>query len=45
MLQANKALPNNPELNLVHGHALKTIGDVDDAIAAYQNLIHQTRLR
>ena len=34
--QANKALPNNPELNLVHGHALKTIGDVDDAIAAYR---------
>ena len=27
--QANKALPNNPELNLVHGHALKTIGDVN----------------
>ena len=33
---AKEALPNNPELNLVHGHALKTIGDVDDAIVAYR---------
>ena len=34
--KANEALPNNPELNLVHGHALKTIGNVDDAIVAYR---------
>ncbi|MGI9200573.1 MAG: tetratricopeptide repeat-containing sulfotransferase family protein [Woeseiaceae bacterium] len=29
--------PNNPELHLVHGHALKTIGQLEPAVDAYRN--------
>ena len=29
--------PNSAELHLVHGHALKTIGDVEPAVAAYRH--------
>ena len=29
--------PNSAELHLVHGHALKTIGQLDDAIDAYRH--------
>ena len=34
--KANQVMPNNAELRLVHGHALKTIGKVDAAIEAYR---------
>ena len=34
--KAIKVLPNDPELNLVHGHALKTMGSVDKAIEGYR---------
>ena len=34
--KANKVMPNDAELQLVHGHALKTIGNVDAAINAYR---------
>lgn len=34
--KANKITPNDPELRLVHGHALKTIGKKDEAIEAYR---------
>jgi tetratricopeptide (TPR) repeat protein len=30
------SMPNNPGINLTYGHALKTIGRQDDAIAAYR---------
>jgi tetratricopeptide (TPR) repeat protein len=30
------SMPNNPGVNLTYGHALKTIGRQDDAIAAYR---------
>ena len=34
--KANKITPNDPELRLVHGHALKTIGNTKEAIEAYR---------
>jgi tetratricopeptide (TPR) repeat protein len=30
------AMPNNPGINLTYGHALKTVGRQDDAVAAYR---------
>ena len=34
--KANKVMPNDADLRLVHGHALKTIGRTNEAIDAYR---------